>query len=47
MYQEQLRQLLEYIEEHTNHLSRKVEDTVKNVKELENEQVEYSDSKFL
>ncbi|KAF2292515.1 hypothetical protein GH714_025024 [Hevea brasiliensis] len=46
-YQEQLRMVLAYIEEHTNHLSSKVQDIVKNVKELENELLEDSDCKYV
>lgn len=36
-YQEQLRLILEDIEQHTDHLSKRVKDIVKNIKELENE----------
>lgn len=46
-YREQLRMVLSYVEEHTNHLSSKVQDIVKNVKELENEQLEDSDYKYV
>ncbi|EEF35113.1 protein FAR1-RELATED SEQUENCE 5 [Ricinus communis] len=42
-YQEQLHMVLAYIEEHTNHLSSKVQEIVNNVKELENEHLEESD----
>lgn len=42
-YQEQLRMVLKDIEQHTDHLSRRVEDIVQNIKELENEQIEDSD----
>ncbi|XP_038712951.1 protein FAR1-RELATED SEQUENCE 12-like [Tripterygium wilfordii] len=37
-YQEQLHVLLNYVEEHTDHLSERVQDIVKNIRELENEQ---------
>ncbi|KAM7496298.1 hypothetical protein LguiA_020712 [Lonicera macranthoides] len=43
VYQEQLCMLLKYVEEHTDQLSRSVQEVVKNVKELENEQLEDSD----
>lgn len=36
-YQEQLRMILKDIEQHTDHLSKKVQDIVQNMKELENE----------
>lgn len=36
-YQEQLRLILEDIEQHTDHLSKRVKDIVTNIKELENE----------
>ncbi|XP_009620541.1 protein FAR1-RELATED SEQUENCE 2-like [Nicotiana tomentosiformis] len=42
-YQEQLQTLLKFIEDHTDHLSRSVEEAVQRVKELENEQLEESD----
>lgn len=37
-YQEQLHMVLKYIEEHTDHMERKVQDIVQNVREIENEQ---------
>ncbi|KAL4596966.1 protein FAR1-RELATED SEQUENCE 8-like [Castanea sativa] len=37
-YQEQLHMVLKYIEEHTDHMSRRVQDIVQNVRELEEEQ---------
>ncbi|KDP45233.1 hypothetical protein JCGZ_15098 [Jatropha curcas] len=46
-YQEQLHMVLAFIEEHTNHLSSKVQDIVNNVKELENELLEDSDCKYV
>ncbi|KAG8640404.1 uncharacterized protein LOC110629521 isoform X2 [Manihot esculenta] len=46
-YQEQLRMVLAYIEEHTNHLSTKVQDIVNNVKKLENELQEDLDCKYV
>lgn len=45
-YQEQLRMVLAYIEEHTNHLSTKVQDIVNNVKKLENELLDDSGCKY-
>lgn len=39
-YQEQIQTLLKHIEEHTDHLSRSVQDIVQRVKELENEELE-------
>lgn len=36
-YEEQLRLILKDIEQHTDHLSKRVQDIVKNIKELENE----------
>ena len=36
-YQEQLNMLLKYVEEHTEHMSRSVENIVQRVRELENE----------
>ncbi|KAI5599727.1 hypothetical protein POPTR_002G239300v4 [Populus trichocarpa] len=45
-YQEQLRMVLSYVEEHTIHLSNKVQDIVNNVKELEND-MEDSDCKYV
>ncbi|KAJ4846185.1 hypothetical protein Tsubulata_034511, partial [Turnera subulata] len=42
-YQEQLRVVLSYIEEHTNHLSSKVQDILNHVKEFENKQAKDSD----
>lgn len=41
-YQEQLDTLLKFVEEHTNHLSGKVEDIVNNIKQLEDEHWEDS-----
>ncbi|GLU08061.1 hypothetical protein SLE2022_249900 [Rubroshorea leprosula] len=46
-YQEQLRMILKYVEEHTDYLSTKVQDIVKNVRELEDEQLEDSDCTFI
>ncbi|KAG2672726.1 hypothetical protein I3843_13G049000 [Carya illinoinensis] len=37
-YQEQLHMVLKYIEEHTDHMERRVQDIVQNVREIENEQ---------
>ncbi|KAK3184679.1 hypothetical protein Dsin_031965 [Dipteronia sinensis] len=37
-YQEQLQMVLNFVEEHTYHLSDKVQDIVKNIRELEDEQ---------
>ncbi|KAJ6338882.1 hypothetical protein OIU76_008361 [Salix suchowensis] len=45
-YQEQLRKVLSYVEEHTIHLSNKVQGIVNKVKELENE-MEDSDCKHV
>lgn len=45
-YQEQLRMVLSYVEEHTIHLSNKVQDIVNNVKELETD-MEDSDCKYV
>ncbi|KAK3003314.1 hypothetical protein RJ639_018336 [Escallonia herrerae] len=42
-YQEQLSMILRYVEEHTDHISRNVEDVVRNVRELENEQLDDSE----
>ncbi|KAK2965815.1 hypothetical protein RJ640_025324 [Escallonia rubra] len=42
-YQEQLSVVLRFVEEHTDHISRSIEDVVRNVRELENEQLEDSD----
>ncbi|KAL2486183.1 Far-red impaired responsive (FAR1) family protein [Abeliophyllum distichum] len=42
-YQEQIQTLLKHIEEHTDHLSRSVQDIVHKVKELENEEFKNSD----
>ncbi|CAA2969376.1 far1-related sequence 5 [Olea europaea subsp. europaea] len=39
-YQEQIQTLLKHIEEHTDHLSRSVQDIVQRVKELENGELE-------
>ncbi|XP_040992356.1 protein FAR1-RELATED SEQUENCE 5-like [Juglans microcarpa x Juglans regia] len=44
-YQEQLHMVLKYIEEHTDHMERRVQDIVQNVREIENEQ--QGDSTFL
>ena len=41
-YQEQLHMVLKYIE-HTNHMSRRVQDIVQNVRELEEEEQRDSD----
>lgn len=43
VYQEQLCMLLKYVEEHTDHLSKSVQEIVQNVRELENEQQEDSE----
>lgn len=45
-YQEQLRMVLSYVEEHTIHLSNKVQDIVNNVQELETD-MEDSDCKYV
>lgn len=45
-YQEQLRMVLSYVEEHTIHLSNKVQHIVNNVKELEND-MEDLDCKYV
>ena len=37
-YQEQLQMVLNFVEEHTDHLSDRVQDIVKNIRELEDEQ---------
>lgn len=42
-YQEQLRRILKDVEEHTDHLSRRVQDIVHSISELENEQPESLD----
>lgn len=42
-YQEQLRRILKDVEEHTDHLSRRVQDIVHSVSEIENEQPESLD----
>ncbi|KAK7859412.1 hypothetical protein CFP56_006820 [Quercus suber] len=42
-YQEQLHMVLKYIEEHTDHMSRRVQDIVQNVRELEEEEQQDSD----
>ena len=42
-YQEQLHMVLRYIEEHTDHMSRRVQDIVQNVRELEEEEQQDSD----
>ncbi|KAL3517895.1 hypothetical protein ACH5RR_020484 [Cinchona calisaya] len=42
-YQEQLQTLLKYIEDHTDHLSRSVQEIVERVKAIESEQIEDSD----
>lgn len=39
-YEEKLQSLLKFIEDHTQHLSRTVEEIVELVKEIENKQVE-------
>ncbi|XP_062173996.1 protein FAR1-RELATED SEQUENCE 5-like [Alnus glutinosa] len=39
-YEEQLHLVLKYIEEHTGHMARTVQDIVQNIRELENEQQE-------
>lgn len=43
-YQEQLQTILKYIEEHTRRLSLKVEIVVNNLRELESEEQDCSDS---
>ena len=42
-YQEQLHMVLKYIEEHTDHMSRRVKDIVHNVREPEEEEEQVSD----
>lgn len=37
---------LKFVEEHTDHLSGRVQDIVKNIRELEDEQLEDSDFRF-
>lgn len=46
-YQGQLRAVLKFVEEHTDYLTTKVEDIVKNVRELEDEQMEDSDCQYV
>ncbi|KAK1567803.1 hypothetical protein Q3G72_016789 [Acer saccharum] len=47
-YQEQLRMVLNFVEEHTDHLSDRVQDIVKNIRELEDEQqLEDSDGGYV
>lgn len=43
MYQGQLRAVLKFVGEHTDQLSIRVNDIVKNVKELEDDRLENSD----
>lgn len=42
-YQEQLNKLLKDIQDHSDHLSERVQDIVKNIRELESEQSEDSE----
>ena len=42
-YQEQLHMVLKYIEDHTDHMSRRVKDIVHNVREPEEEEEQVSD----
>ncbi|KAH7518765.1 protein FAR1-RELATED SEQUENCE 5 [Ziziphus jujuba] len=42
-YQERLHAVLKDIEQHTDHLSRRVQDIVQHIKEMENDQIEDSD----
>ncbi|KAK5819453.1 far1-related sequence 5 -like protein [Gossypium arboreum] len=46
-YQEQLRTILKFVEEHTDQLSKKVQDIVKNISELEEERLEDSDCRYV
>ena len=43
VYQEQLQTLLKYIEDHTDHLSKSVQEVVERVQSIENEELEDSD----
>ncbi|XVF21267.1 hypothetical protein REPUB_Repub12eG0075600 [Reevesia pubescens] len=46
-YQEQLRTILKFVEEHTDRLSKRVQDIVKNIKELEEAELEDSDCRYV
>ncbi|WRX07983.1 hypothetical protein QQP08_000470 [Theobroma cacao] len=46
-YQEQLRTILKFVEEHTDQLSKRVQDIVENIRELEDAQLEDSDCSYV
>ncbi|XVF32049.1 hypothetical protein REPUB_Repub17cG0048300 [Reevesia pubescens] len=45
-YQEQLRTILKFVEEHTDQMSKRVQDIVNNIRELEDAQLEDSDRRY-
>ncbi|KAJ0051993.1 hypothetical protein Pint_03095 [Pistacia integerrima] len=46
-YREQLRMVLKFVEEHMDYMSERVQDIVKNIRELEDEQLEDSDCPYM
>lgn len=46
-YQDKLCAVLKFVEEHTDYLSTKVQDIVKNVRQLEDEQLEHSNCRYV